>query len=160
MPNYAVAYAPGLNIPQPDNTQQTGSFYIGNQSGGPWNQVLPQTGQTTSETYFISSPTSGSAYIMAIPGTMSAALRPAGQSDVTWPNGMTSPQFFYSLAPGGTPQVSDAAFISTCSYILKNYDISGVPGGTPADPTGCASVGDCTAKFAAAQWFHNYGLAI
>jgi len=73
---------------------------------------------------------------------------------------MTSPQFFYSLGFGGTPQVSDGAFISTCSYILKNYDVNGVPGGTPADATGCATVADCTGKFAIAQWFHNYGLAI
>jgi hypothetical protein len=121
---------------------------------------LFQTGQTTTSSYFIASPLSGAAYIMAIPATMSAALRPAGQPDTTWPNSMTCPQFFYSLGPGGTPQVSDGAFIETCSYILKNYDVNGVPGGTPADPTGCASVADCTAKFATAQWFHNYLLAI
>jgi hypothetical protein len=160
MPNYAVAYVPGLSISAPPSTQTTGSFIIGSMAGGPWNQQLPQTGQTTTSSYFIASPLSGAAYIMAIPATMSAALRPAGQPDTTWPNGMTSPQFFYSLGPGGTAQVSDGAFIETCSYILKNYDVNGVPGGTPANPTGCASVADCTAKFATAQWFHNYGLAI
>jgi hypothetical protein len=160
MPNYAVAYVPGLSISAPPSTQTTGSFIIGSMAGGPWNQELPQTGQATTSSYFIASPISGAAYIMAIPATMSAALRPAGQPDTTWPNSMTCPQFFYSLGPGGTPQVSDGAFIETCSYILKNYDVNGVPGGTPANPTGCASVADCTAKFATAQWFHNYFLAI
>lgn len=161
MPNYAVAYAPGLSIPAPVGTQQTGSFYIGTMAGGPWNQELPQTGQIQTSSYFIGSPISGAAYIMAIPASMNPALRPIGQPDTIWPDGMTCPQFFYSLNPlNGAPLLNDAAFISTCDYMLKNYSISGVPGGTPADVTGCATVGDCTTKFAAAQWFHNYTLVI
>jgi hypothetical protein len=160
MPNYAVAYVPGLSIPAPPSTQTTGSFVIGSMVGGPWNQELPQTGQATTSSYFIASPPSGSAYIMALPASMNAGLRPVGQPDTQWPNGMTCPQFFYSLGPGGSFNLSDGAFINTCDYMLKNYSIAGVPGGTPADPTGCSSVGDCTNKFAIAQWFHNYGLVL
>lgn len=160
MPNYAIAFVPGLSISAPASTQTTGSFIIGSMAGGPWNQQLPQNGQATTSSYFIASPPSGSAYIMAIPATMSSALRPSGQSDTEFPDGMTCPQFFYSLGPGGIAEIGDGAFIDTCSYILKNYSIAGVPGGTPADPTGCVSVGDCTAKFSTAQWFHNYDLVI
>jgi len=164
MPNYAVLYAPTLNQVAPPNTQNTGSWYIGNQTtGGPFNQqILIQNAPTTSS-YFVGSPVSGSAYIIALPASMSAALRPAGQSALTWPDDMPCPQFFYSLV-AGSPTLNDAAFINTTDYLLKNYSTDGFPvdPGThePADPTGCNSVGTCTSKIGIAGWFHNYTLAI
>lgn len=144
MAQYAITYAPNLSGGEPSNTTKTGSFRIGNLSGSrAWNNVVPQT---TTNTFFYSSPPANVAnaqpYIMAIP---KAGANP------------DQPQFYYSMVNGAF-NLSDGAFISTCSYILKNYTTAGaVNPGSPADPTGCSSVADCQTKFTTAGWFQSYG---
>ena len=67
---YAIAYAPALTGGTPSNTQQTGSFYVGNLTSGvrAWNNVVPQS---TTNTIFFASPLAnvgnGAPYVMAMP---------------------------------------------------------------------------------------------
>jgi hypothetical protein len=147
MPNQlAIAYAPGLSGGQPANTSRTGSFLIGNMNTRVWNMVVPQS---SSNTQYFASPITSSAYVMAIPN-LSASV-------TTGPFvGIDQPQFYYSLV-NGAASLTDGAFISTCSYILKNYKADGSVGSPPVDVLGCSSVGDCQSKFTAAGWFQSYG---
>jgi len=155
MPNtYAIAYAPNLSGGAPANTTNTGSFYIGNMNTRVWNQVVPQT---TTNTLYFSSPLTSSAYIMAIPNPKDARSSGIPPND--------QPQFYNSMI-NGTPTLSDAAFIFTCDYILKNYDTTGRQiqysgsSGVPASATGCNTVVDCQNKFTVAGWFQNYGFNV
>ena len=147
MPNQlAIAYAPNLSGGQPANTSATGSFLIGNMNTRAWNMVIPQT---TTNTQYFASPITSSAYVMAIPNlSASVTLGPF--------TGLDQPQFYYSLL-NGAASLTDGAFISTCSYILKNYKADGSVGSPPVDVLGCSSVGDCQSKFTAAGWFQSYG---
>lgn len=142
MAQYAVAYAPNLSGGAPANTTQTGSFYIGDMNRGPWNQTLTQT---TTNTYFCASPMDTSAYIIALPN-------PSPSSPF---NGTTAPQFFHSLSNGAASK-TDAAFISTCSYILKNYKADGTVGAPPINPAGCSTVTDCKTEINTVGW-QSYG---
>ena len=147
MPNQlAIAYAPNLTGGQPPNTSATGSFLIGNMNTRAWNMVVPQN---TTNTQYFASPITSSAYVMAIPNlSASVTLGPF--------TGLDQPQFYYSLL-NGVASLTDGAFISTCSYILKNYKADGSVGSPPVDVLGCSSVGDCQSKFTAAGWFQSYG---
>jgi hypothetical protein len=145
MAQYAITYAPNLSGGEPTNTTKTGSFRIGNLAGGvrAWNNVVPQT---TTGTWFYASPlaniNNAAPYVMAIP-------KPGAVPD--------QPQFFWSLV-NGAPTLSDAAFVATCNFILRNYTTAGaVNPGSPADPTGCVAVVDCQTKFTTAGWFQSYG---
>jgi len=72
--------------------------------------------------------------------------------------GLDQPQFYKSLNPAtGAPIKNDAAFINTCSYILKTYQNDGTVGQPPANPAGCADVAGCKAAFTAAGWWQSYG---
>lgn len=159
---YAIAYAPALTGGTPSNTQQTGSFYVGNLTSGvrAWNNTLAQTARAS--TQFFASPNANlvgsspdSGYIMAIPSPSGSG--PAPFTDVD------KPQFFRSqLSNNASGQVTgsltDAAFISTCSYLLKTYTALGsVNPGSPVNALGCTSVGDCQSQFTAAGWFQSYG---
>jgi len=149
MAQYAIAYAPALTGGTPSNTQQTGSFYVGNLTSGvrAWNNVVPQS---TTNTIFFASPLAnvgnGAPYVMAMPNPN----QPAPFA------GLDQPQFFYSQT-GGSFSLTDGAFISTCSYMLKSYKTDGSVGSPPVDVLGCTSVGDCKTKFTAAGWFQSYG---
>jgi len=148
MAQYAITYAPALSGGEPTGTSKTGSFRIGNLTEGKvWNQAVPQT---TTNTIFFASPLAnignGAPYVMAIPNPD----QPAPFA------GLDQPQFFYSQA-GGSLSLTDGAFISTCSYILKSYKTDGTIGQPSADIAGCTSVGDCQTKFTAAGWFQSYG---
>jgi hypothetical protein len=145
MAQYAIAYAPNLSGGQPSGTQKTGSFYVGNLiQGKTWNQVVPQT---TVNTVYYASPlanvNNAAPYIIAIP-------KSGGSPD--------QPQFFYSQTGGAFFQ-SDAAFVSTCDYILKGYTAAGAVAtpGNGANPAGCASVGACQSALTAVGWFQSYG---
>lgn len=155
---YAIAYAPALTGGTPSNTQQTGSFYVGNLASGvrAWNNTLAQTGRAS--TQFFASPianiSNGNPYVMAIPSPSGSG--PAPFTDVD------KPQFFYSQLPSNgtgavTGSLTDAAFITTCSYILKTYQADGTVGLPPVNALGCTSVGDCQSQFTAAGWFQSYG---
>lgn len=140
MAQFAITYAPNLSGGAPANTTQTGSFYIGNLiQGRTWNQVVPQT---TVNTLFYASPNDVDGYLMAIP-------KPGASPD--------QPQFYKSLGAGGAASKTDAAFINTCSYILKTYQANGTVGQPPANPAGCASVADCKTQFNATGWWQSYG---
>ena len=148
MPNQlAIAYAPNLSGGQPANTSATGSFLIGNMNTRAWNMVVPQT---TTNTQYFASPITSSAYVMAIPNlSASVTLGPF--------TGLDQPQFYYSLI-NGTANLSDAAFITTCDYILKHYTANGtVDSQNPQNPAGCFDVAGCKAAFMAAGWFQSYG---
>jgi hypothetical protein len=160
---YAIAYAPSISGGTPSNTQKTGSFYIGNLAGGvrSWNGTLTQTG-SSGNTQFFASPnanlvgsTPDSGYIMAIPS-------PSGSGPAPY-TAVDKPQFFRSqLSNNASGQVTgsltDAAFISTCSYILKTYTALGsVNISSPVNLLGCSSVGDCQTQFTNAGWFQSYG---
>jgi hypothetical protein len=137
MPQIAVAYSPTATGGT-SGTVQTGSFYLGNMiAGKTWNQTVTATGGNT---FFYASPLTASSYIMAIPK--------AGASP-------TQPQFFASLLNGALSK-TDGAFISTCSYILRNYQANGTVGQPGANPAGCSSVPDCQTQFTATGWFQNY----
>ena len=146
MAQYAIAYAPNLSGGQPANTTATGSFYIGNMiNGRTWNQAVPQT---TTTTYFCASPNDASAYIIAMPNPSPSAPF----------NGTTAPQFYSSLLNGALSK-TDAAFITTCDYILKRYTAAGAvasPGGG-VNPAGCADVNGCKAAINAAGFWQSYG---
>jgi hypothetical protein len=148
MPNQlAIAYAPNLSGGQPANTSATGSFLIGNMNTRSWN--MPVT-QTTSNTFYFASPITSSAYVMAIPNP----LKPATGGLFA---GLDQPQFYYSLV-NGVASLTDAAFITTCSYILKHYTAAGVIDSVnPVGPAGCADVSGCKAAFTSAGWFQSYG---
>ena len=146
MAQFAIAYAPNLSGGQPANTTVTGSFYIGNLTQGKvWNQTVTQT---TTNTLFCASPNDSTAYLIAIPN-------PSPSAPFT---GTTAPQFFASLLNGAQSK-TDAAFITTCDYILKRYNSSGAPGaiGTGVNPAGCADVTGCKAAINAAGWWQSYG---
>ena len=148
MPNQlAIAYAPNLSGGQPANTAVTGSFLIGNMNTRAWNMAITQT---TTNTQYFASPVTSSAYVMAIP-KISASV-------TTGPfTGLDQPQFFYSMI-NGTATLNDAAFITTCDWILKHYTANGtVNSVNPVNPAGCASVGACQAAFTSAGWFQSYG---
>ena len=113
MTKYAVAYAPNISGGQPANTTTTASFYIGNMSTRSWNQAVIQT---TTNTYYAASPDDADGYLIAIPNPTPGPASP-------W-NGLNAPQFFKSLV-NGSPSKTDAGFIATCSYILKNYKSDG-----------------------------------
>jgi len=137
MPQIAVAYSPTATGGT-SGTVQTGSFYLGNMvTGKTWNQTVTATGGNT---FFYASPLTASSYIMAIPK--------AGASP-------TQPQFFASLNNGALSQ-TDGAFISTCAYILKNYQADGKIAQPGVNPAGCSSVPDCQTQFTATGWFQNY----
>jgi hypothetical protein len=148
MPNQlAIAYAPNLSGGQPANTSATGSFLIGNMNTRAWNMVIPQT---TTNTQYFSSPITSSAYVMAIPNP----LKPATGGLFA---GLDQPQFFYSLI-NGVANLSDAAFITTCDWVLKHYTAAGaVNSASPAAPAGCSTVGNCQSAFTSAGWFQSYG---
>ena len=150
--NLAIAYAPNLSGGAPANTVQTGSFIIGNLTPGrTWTQNIPQT--SGGDTLFFASPpcnvNNAAPYIMAMPNP----LKPATQGFF---EGLTQPQFFYSMT-GGNFIFNDAAFTEICSYMLKNYKTDGSVGSPPVDVLGCSSVGDCQSKFTSAGWFQSYG---
>lgn len=143
MAQYAVAYAPNLSGGAPANTTSTGSFYIGNMvNGKTWNQVVPQT---TTNTFFCASPNDATAYIIALRNPSPSAPF----------SGLDAPQFFFSLA-SGSPSKTDAAFINTCSYILKNYKADGTVGAPPINPGGCGTVNDCKTQINTVGW-QSYG---
>ena len=143
MAQFAVAYAPNLSGGQPANTTATGSFYIGNMiNGRTWNQTVTQT---TTNTFFCASPDDTNGYLIALPNPSPSAPF----------NGTTAPQFFKSLA-SGAPSKTDAAFITTCSYILQNYKADGTVGQPPIDGAGCGSVADCRTKINTVGW-QSYG---
>jgi hypothetical protein len=151
MAQYAITYAPNYSGgAAPSNTATTGSFFIGNLSGSrAWNNDVPQS---TTDTYFYGSPAAVNvqAYIFAIPNAKDA--HGAGNPPVD------QPHFFKSLNPAtGAPALTDAAFIGTADFILKNYAVDGtVNPGSPANPAGCSSVSDCILKIGQASWFHSY----
>jgi len=149
---FAIAYAPSINGGQPANTAKTGSFLIGNMDTKSWNQVVPQT-SSASNTFYYASPITSSGYVIAIPNR-SQSLSPT--LPVT-----DQPEFYYSML-NGVASLTDAAYISTCNYILKSYDANGVVvgysgSGTAVNPAGCATVSACQAAFATAGWFTSYG---
>ena len=148
----AVAYAPNITGGQPANTSKTGSFYIGNMNTRAWNQVVPQTAPASNTLYY-ASPLTSSAYVLIIPNASQSISPTQPPTD--------QPEFFYSLL-NGTATLSDAAFISTCDYVLKRYDAQGVPvgasgSGTAANPAGCATVSACQAAFTTLGWVTTYG---
>jgi len=144
MAQYAITYAPNLSGGAPANTTNTGSFHIGNLvQGRIWNQEVPQT---TTNTLFFASPNDNDGYLMALPNP----LKPAPF------NGLDQPQFFKSLT-NGVPAKTDAAFITTCDYILKTYQTDGTVGQPPASPGGCNSVASCKSSFTSFGWFQSYG---
>lgn len=155
---YAIAYAPALIGGVPSNTQQTGSFYVGNLAGGvrTWNETLNQTGRASTQ-FFASPPANvGNAnpYVMAIPS-------PSGSGPAPY-TAVDKPQFFYSQLPSNgtgavTGSLTDAAFIATCDYMLKTYQADGTVGQPSVNPAGCSSVGNCQSAFTAAGWFQSYG---
>lgn len=155
---YAIAYAPALSGAEPSNTSKTGSFRIGNLTGGAraWNNTLAQTGRASTQ-FFASPPANinnGSPYIMAIPSPSGSGPAPFTAVD--------KPQFFYSQLPSNatgavTGSLTDAAFIATCDYILKTYQADGTVGQPSADPVGCSSVVNCQTAFTVAGWFQSYG---
>ena len=153
MPNQlAVAFAPSINGGQPPNTSKTGSFLIGNMNTRSWNQVVPQTA-SASNTLYYASPVTTSAYILAIPNRSQSISPTLPATD--------QPEFFYSLL-NGAASLTDGAFISTCDYVLKRYDVNGLPvgysgSGAAANPAGCVSVPACQAAFTSVGWFQNYG---
>ena len=153
MAQYAIAYAPALTGGTPSNTQQTGSFYVGNLLSGvrTWNNTVPQS--VGGNTLFFASPLAnvgnGAPYVMAIPN-------PNKPSTGGLFAGLDQPQFFYSQT-GGAFSLTDGAFIATCSYILKNYQVDGSVGSPPAEAGGCTSVVDCKNKFTAVGWFQSHG---
>lgn len=146
MAQYAVAYAPNYNggAASGSFTTKTGSFIIGSMgaSRGPWNQALPQS---TTTTYYCASPNDTSAYIIALPN-------PSPSTPFV---GTTAPQFFYSLVAGAASK-TDAGFISTCDYILKNYKSDGTTGTPKINAVGCASVSDCQTQINTVGW-QSYG---
>ena len=125
MTKYAVAYAPNATA-QPGNTSKTGSFYIGNTATRSWNQAVAQT---TVNTLFAMSPDDSGSYVIAIPNPSPSPASP-------W-SGLNAPQFFKSLHNGAASK-TDAAFIATCDYILKNYKSDGTTGTPKINPAGCA----------------------
>jgi hypothetical protein len=144
MAQFAVLYAPSITGGSTSNTTQTGSFYIGRLiQGRVWNQII-----TTSngEAYFWASPDDASAYIIALP--FNTGVSPAGYE--------IPPQFFYSLASNGSPSKTDAAFINTCSYILKNYSNDGSIGTPKINSLGCSTVNDCRNQINTVGW-QSYG---
>jgi len=143
MTKYAVAYAPNATA-QPANTSKTGSFYIGNTATRSWNQAVAQT---TVNTLFAMSPDDSGSYVIAIPNPSPSPASP-------W-SGLNAPQFYFSLT-SGAPAKTDAAFISTCSYILKTYKSDGTVGTPPINAAGCISVGDCQTQINTVGW-QSYG---
>ena len=150
MAQYAIAYAPALTGGTPSNTQQTGSFYVGNLTSGvrAWNNTVPQS--VGGDTLFFASPLAnvgnGAPYIIALPN-------PAKPAPFT---GLDQPQFFYSQT-GGAFSLTDGAFIATCDYILKSYQADGSVGQPPVNPAGCNSVPNCQSALTAAGFFQSYG---
>ena len=144
MTKYAVAYAPNLSGGQPVNTTTTASFYIGNMSTRSWNQAVPQT---TVNTLYAASPDDGDGYLIALPNPTPSPASP-------W-NGLNAPQFFKSLTNGAAAK-TDAAFIATCDYILKNYKSDGTTGTPKINPAGCATVGACQTAINLVGW-QSYG---
>lgn len=149
----AVAFAPSITGGQPANTSKTGSFYLGNMNTRSWNQVVPQSA-SASNTLYYASPLTTSAYVLIIPNASQSISPTQPPTD--------QPEFYYSMI-NGTATLSDAAFITTCDWILKNYDNKGVPvgysgSGTAANPAGCATVGACQAAFATLGWVTTYGM--
>ena len=143
MAQFAVAYAPNLSGGQPANTSKTGSFYVGAMiNGRTWNQTVTQT---TTNTFFCASPLDNSAYIIAL-------KNPNPSAPFT---GLDAPQFFHSLS-NGVASKTDAAFIATCDYILKNYQTDGTPGAPPINPAGCSTVGNCQTAINTVGW-QSYG---
>ena len=146
MAQYAVAYAPNYNggAASGSNTTQTGSFIIGTMVAGkgPWNQTLSQS---TTNTFYCASPDDTNGYLIAIPNPSPSAPF----------NATTAPQFFKSLV-NGTPTKNDAAFISTCSYILRNYKADGTTGTPKINGAGCATVTDCQNQINTVGW-QSYG---
>ena len=143
MTKYAVAYAPNATA-QPGNTSKTGSFYIGNTATRSWNQAVAQT---TTNTLFAASPNDTDGYLIA--------LRNPNPTPVSPWSGLDAPQFFKSLLNGAASK-TDAAFISTCSYILKTYKTDGTVGSPPINAVGCSSVGDCQTQINTVGW-QSYG---
>jgi len=148
MAQYAITYAPNYNGgSEPPSTAKTGSFRIGNLSGSrAWNDVVPQS---TTNTLFYGSPpaVNVTAYIFALPNEKDS--RGAGNPPVD------QPQFFYSML-GGSFSLSDGAFIATADLLLKSYAVDGtVNPGSPANPAGCSTVGDCKTQLTAAGWFNS-----
>ena len=143
MTKYAVAYAPNATA-QPGNTSKTGSFYIGNTATRSWNQAVAQT---TVNTLFAMSPDDSGSYVIAIPNPSPSPASP-------W-SGLNAPQFFKSLV-SGAPSKTDAGFIATCDYILKNYKTDGTTGTPKINPAGCASVVACQGAINAVGW-QSYG---
>ena len=149
MPNQlAIAYAPNLSGGQPANTQQTGSFLIGNMNTRAWSMGVTQT---TTNTFYFASPITSSAYVMAIPKiSASVTLGPF--------TGLDQPQFYYSQLANGSYSLTDAAFILTCDWLLKHYTANGtVDSAFPVNPAGCAAVATCQSAFTSAGWFQSYG---
>ena len=152
--NLAIAYAPALTGGAPANTVQTGSFIIGNLiQGKTWTQNIPQS--SGGDTLFFASPpcnvNNAAPYIMAMPNPLKP---PTGGLF----EGLTQPQFFYSMT-GGAFNLGNGAFTETCSYMLKNYKTDGSVGSPPADALGCTDVSTCQTKFAIAGWFQSYGFS-
>jgi len=125
------------------NTTQTGSFYIGNMNTRQWDGVVIASGGNT--VYYASPITSsvgGGAYVLGIP-------KPGASP--------TAPQFYHSLV-NGEASLTEAAFITTCDYILKHYTALGaVDSLNPVAPLGCSTVGNCQSAFTSAGWFQSYG---
>lgn len=143
MAQFAVAYAPNISGGTPTNTTTTASFYIGQMiNGRTWNQAVTQT---TTNTYYAASPLDNTAYIIALPN-------PSPSAPFT---GLNAPQFFHSLL-NGVASKTDAAFISTCDYILKTYKTDGTVGTPSINGAGCASVSACQAAINTAGW-QSYG---
>ena len=143
MAQYAITYAPNYNGgAAPANTANTGSFYIGALSAGPWNQVVPQS---TTNTLFCASPNDTAAYIIALPNPNPSPASP-------W-SGLDAPQFWQSVNPlTGAPQKNDAAFINICDHILKNYGADGDPTSPPINVGGCSTVSQCQQLIDTAGW--------
>ena len=70
-------------------------------------------------------------------------------------SGLNAPQFFKSLTNGAAAK-TDAAFIATCSYILKNYKSDGTTGTPKINAAGCISVSDCQTQINTVGW-QSYG---
>lgn len=136
------------------NTTTTGSMVIGNLLGGvrPWNDtILVDLGTGPFPQYFYASPIANISnafpYVFGLPYT---PLPP--YAIMPYP-----PQFIYSMI-NGTPTLSDAAFVATADYILKNYNTSGqVDSVTPCNPGGCNNVTDCQRAVDGCGWFQSYG---
>ena len=154
MSQLAITYAPNLDGSAPANTVNTGSFYIGRQiAGRVWNYTVAQT---TTDTYFYSSPLSASYFTIALPNKKDSGGTGNPPTD--------QPQFLPSLL-GGSPSKGDAAFIAACDFALKNYDTDGNPidragAGPPANGVGCATVSECKLRFDQVNWFQDYSTVI